>query len=180
METHSRIEMDIRIQQSQDNEQVELLLDLTFGTHRYNKAAYGLRNNTDAISQLSFVIYDRGQLIASLRFWPIMINTYPALLLGPIAVQPKLQGLGYGLDLMKWGLDAAKALGHKRVILVGEEKYYCKVGFSRQLATKIWIKGQSDESRILACAFEQDAFNFISGEAQNIYDFEEKNVFLQK
>jgi predicted N-acetyltransferase YhbS len=155
--------MDIRLQHSKETEEVEKLLDLTFGNDRLNKAAYQYRSNVEPIKELSFVTYLSDKLIATLQFWPIKINRTEALLLGPIAVLPELQGQGYGLSLMGHGLDTAKSLGHKIVVLVGDEKYYQKVGFSRKLAEKLIMPGQTDETRLLARELVDGAFDNISG-----------------
>ena len=95
--------MKIRLQTPDDAELVEALLDLTFGRDRQNKAAYALREGIAAIDDLSFVISDGEQIIGTLRFWPINIGETRSLLLGPIAIDPKKQGNGYGLNLMRHG-----------------------------------------------------------------------------
>lgn len=153
----------IELQQGSDKVAVEDLLDLTFGKDRFDKAAYSLREGVEAIDDLSFVVRRDGNVIATLRFWPVVIEDADALLLGPIAVLPELQGQGYGINLMKHGLGKAKELGHSRVILVGDEPYYKKIGFSREMALSLSMEGQADESRLLACALSQGAFDGVKG-----------------
>lgn len=153
----------IELQQGSDKVAVEDLLDLTFGKDRFDKAAYSLREGVEAIDDLSFVVRRDGDVIATLRFWPVVIEDADALLLGPIAVLPELQGQGYGINLMKHGLSKAKELGHSRVILVGDEPYYKKIGFSREMALSLSMEGQADESRLLACALSQGAFDGVKG-----------------
>jgi len=55
----------------------------------------------------------------------------PALLLGPVAVHPTRQGEGLGALLIREGLERARALGWRRVLLVGDEPYYGRFGFAR-------------------------------------------------
>jgi len=155
--------MDINLQQYCDNESVENLLDTCFGKDRHKKAAYGLRDGVDAITNLSFTMKSEDVVIGTLRFWSVVVDGVDALLLGPIAVSPKLQGQGYGITLMRHGLECAKQLGHERVILVGDEAYYNKVGFCRELVLNITIEGQVDESRILGLELRTGAFNDING-----------------
>lgn len=155
--------MDIKFERKNDKEEVEALLDLAFGKDRFKKAAYALREGVDPIAELSFVIRDDEKLIASLRFWPAQINGLKVLLLGPIAVLPELQGKGYGIGLMKHGLAEAKKLGYERVVLVGDEAYYRRVGFSRDLARYITMDGQKDESRILGHELVEGALNNVKG-----------------
>ena len=154
---------DIELQNNDDSKAVEELLDITFGTDRFKKAAYSLRQNADAIAPLSFVIRNDDRLIATLRFWSIRIDGAESLLLGLIAVLPELQGQGHGIRLMEHGLKMAKQLGHSRVVLVGEETYYRKIGFSRSAAQNIIMPGQTDQSRLLALALDEDALIGMSG-----------------
>ncbi len=160
--------MDICLQKDNDAQDVEALLDLAFGPNRHEKAAYTYRENVPAIKELSFVTYESGNVIATLRFWPVTIGGKDCLLLGPIAVVPELQGKGYGITLMKHGLAKAKELGHTRVILVGDEPYYSRVGFSRDMAKKITMKGQKDESRILALELLNGSFRNVFGEVKKV------------
>lgn len=155
--------MDISLQRQSDIPKVEALLDIAFGSDRFLKAAYALREGVEAIEDLSFVIKEKAALIATLRFWQIKAGGEDALLLGPIAVLPKLQGQGYGVGLMRYGLEQAKILGHSRVILVGDESYYAKLNFSRKCAQKIRMPGQDDESRLLALELIDGSFIGVSG-----------------
>ncbi len=156
------------MQQSSDAQSVEELLDVAFGEDRFKKAAYALREGVDPIADLAFVVKDDGKLIATLRFWPVKIGSHDALLLGPIAVKPELQGQGYGIKLMKHGLERAKELGHSRVILVGDESYYSRLGFSRKCAENITMKGQDDLSRLLALELLTGSFYNVIGEISRV------------
>lgn len=155
--------MDITLQRQLDIPKVEALLDITFGSDRRLKAAYALREGVEAIVDLSFVIRKQDELVATLRFWPIKAGGEDALLLGPIAVLPKIQGQGYGVGLMRYGLEHAKILGHSRVVLVGDESYYAKLNFSRKCAQYIHMPGQDDESRLLALELIKGSFIGVSG-----------------
>lgn len=157
------VKMKTRLQNSSDDQYVETLLDVTFGSNRYDKAAYGLREGVDADPNLSFVVEDNEVIIATLRFWAIKIGSFDALLLGPIAVLPVLQGKGIGIQLMKYGLMEATKQGSTRVVLVGDEVYYQKVGFNRVLAENLTMPGQKDESRLLAQELVVGAFENVSG-----------------
>jgi len=163
------LKKEIELQNNEDLKDVETLLDLAFGEDRFSKAAYGLRDGIEPLSDLSFIIRDKGEIIATLRFWPIKIKEHSALLLGPIAIKPDLQGLGYGIALMKHGLKQAKSLGHSRVVLVGDEAYYKRVGFCRELAVNISMAGQDEEHRLLAKELALGAFDKVKGLIQKDY-----------
>lgn len=155
--------LNIEMQKDSDLADIEALLDSAFGVDRYTKAAYRLREGVAAESGLSFIIRAEGALLATLRFWAVDIAHTPALLLGPIAVRASRQGQGCGIRLMEHGLKIAQSLGHKIVILVGDEAYYRRVGFSHALAQGLTMAGQGDISRILARELVPGALNNISG-----------------
>lgn len=156
--------MKIENQKLHDSEAVEKILDIAFGIDRYKKAAYLMRKSVAPIDALCFVVRDKDELIATLRFWPILIGDYSALLLGPIAVLPELQGRGHGISLMEYGLNKARLLGHSRVVLVGDEAYYQKLGFSREMAKNITMPSQEDQSRVLALELIKGSFDGVKGE----------------
>ncbi len=131
---------------------IETMVSAAFGPDRMQKTVYKLREGVRPVRDLSFVaLDDKGKLVASLRFWPIMINgQWPAVLLGPLAVAPELRGLGYGKALMWHGLARCRVLGISRVILVGDPEYYNPFGFRRELALNLQLPGWVEERRFLA------------------------------
>ncbi len=93
----NRIAMSFEIvpERPRDAALIEPLLDRTFGFERRQKTVYRLREGVAPIAALGFVaLAPDGGLLGSLRFWPIRIGAAPALLLGPLAVEPALQGAG--------------------------------------------------------------------------------------
>ncbi len=150
-----------------DISKIEEILDQAFGIDRHSKAVYSLRAGVVALSELSFAIRREGTIIASLQFWPVVIRDrqadHDALLLGPIAVRQAWRGQGIGLMLMDHGLNRAKELGHSRVILVGDESYYQKVGFCRRLAIGLDMPGPVDERRLLAQELVPGAMDGVKG-----------------
>src|SRR4029453_12795248 len=81
-----------------DGPAIDAMVAAAFGPDRMQKTVYKLREGVRPIRDLCFVaLGEDGKLVASLRFWPILINRqWPAVLLGPLAVAPELRGLGYG------------------------------------------------------------------------------------
>ncbi len=53
----------------------------------------------------------------------------PALLLGPLAVDPAVQGQGLGSVMMQAAIGRAEALGHGAILLMGDAPYYARFGF---------------------------------------------------
>jgi len=161
-------QIPIEPQQDDDLPDIERLLDQVFGPDRFAKASYQYRKDVDPLADLSFVMRDQGRLIASLRFWPVRIVTKDrrssdALLLGPIAVDQAYQGQGLGIRLMNYGLNQATDAGHEYVILVGDEPYYKRIGFSHTAAEGLMMPGQQDVARLLARSLGQASLENISG-----------------
>ena len=151
-----------------DHDAVEHLLDLSFGSGRRSKTSYKLREGSVPVPGLSLVVRDPGvRLSGTISFWPLAIGEKqsPALLLGPLAVHPDRQGLGIGLTLMREGLARAEAQGHARVLLVGDEPYYAKVGFAKLPLGLIGLPGPFDPNRFLYRELKPGALAGVSGMA---------------
>lgn len=118
-------------ERSGDAGDIEQLLDLAFGPNRLAKASYQYRDGVPAISALSWVARDGAKLVGTLRYWPVQVGAKqtPALLLGPLAVDPTRRGEGIGRMLVARTLDQAMLSGHRMVILVADPGYYEQFGF---------------------------------------------------
>lgn len=158
-------EVEIVQERPEDAPEIEALLNRAFGPDRLTKTAYRLREGVSPIPELCIVARENGILRASNRFWPVRIGDagLPALLLGPLAVDPEHQGRGFGIELMRRGLETARAMGHARVILVGDEPYYARVGFSRAKAVGLALPGPVDERRLLGLELVPGSMAGVSG-----------------
>lgn len=145
---------------------IEALLDAAFGPGRFTKTAYRLREGTQTIPELSFVAVREGRVIGSVRFSAITIGRAPALLLGPLAIDPAHKNRGHGLALMRAGLEAARRRGHRLVVLVGDEPYYARAGFARVPEGRIRLPGPVDPARLLALELEPGALAGVGGLAR--------------
>ena len=111
---------------------VEALYDLCFAPGREALSSYRLRDDVTPVAELSLVVRDTdGILGGAIRFWPVRVGAYDALLLGPVAVHPTRQGEGLGGFLIRESLEHARALGWERCMLVGDAPYYARFGFVR-------------------------------------------------
>jgi len=120
-----------------------------------------------ALDSLSFVAELDGRIVGTVRYWPVDIGGAAAIMLGPIAVQPNMQGQGIALQLMQTSLAAAKAQGHRIVVLVGDEPYYARVGFARILPMgSVTMPGPVDLRRVLGLALVEDALAGLKGEVR--------------
>lgn len=124
------------------------LLDTCFGPGRLARTAERLREGNQAISAHSHCIRQDGRLLAAISFWPIRIGDTPALLLGPLAVHPDLQGQGAGQGLMQTALAGIDAARFPVVMLVGDLPYYEKAGFA-VAPDAVRMPGPVDAARLL-------------------------------
>ncbi|HYG89758.1 MAG TPA: N-acetyltransferase [Azospirillum sp.] len=148
---------------------IETLLDTAFGPDRQKKTAYRLRDGVAPIPELCLVALghdDLGneRLKGTIRYWPVSIGGMtPALLLGPIAVDPALQGSGLGSKLIRMTLNKAAAAGHRAVLLVGDAPYYERFGFTRALTQNLQFPGPVDLDRFLGLELVPGALDGVSG-----------------
>jgi predicted N-acetyltransferase YhbS len=160
--------MQITPETPDDAQDIEALLDVAFGTERSGKTVYRLREDVAPIPELCTVIREEAALKGSLRFWPVVIGDarVPALLLGPVAVAPSDRGKGYARELIWDGLDRARQLGYGIVLLVGDEPYYVKFGFTRALTMALALPGPVDLNRFLGLELYSKALWGVSGTLQ--------------
>lgn len=138
-----------------DAPNISNLLNIVFGESRFEKASYALRQNCAPMAPLCQVVRSNGKLVASIRYWRVCINDLitgglqQALLLGPLAVDPSFQGNGAGSALITRTLSTAAAMGHQRIILVGDACFYGRFGFVPTLPSYITLPGGRDARRLL-------------------------------
>jgi predicted N-acetyltransferase YhbS len=153
-------------EQSEHKAQIETLLDDVFGLSRRVKTSYRLREGERPVDGLSFVALEPGRgVVGAISFWHVFIGEagFPALLLGPLAVAPDLQGVGIGRSLIKLGLEKAGALRARLVILVGDEPYYGKAGFRKVPEDHLILPGPVDPNRLLYLELEDGALAQAKG-----------------
>lgn len=135
---------------------IEHLLDRAFGPGRHRKTAQRLRDGRLPADGLAFIAEDGQNILGTVRFWHVRVGHGPdALLLGPMAVEPTLSGQGIGRALIGQGLQEAAKLGHRAVILVGDEEYYGRFDFQPDLTTAMRLPGPVERHRFLARELRQ-------------------------
>jgi predicted N-acetyltransferase YhbS len=154
----------IRDESSIDVPAREALLDTCFGEERFRKTCERLREGRRPAAGLSFVVEMDGRVVATVRLWHVAAGPgRPALMLGPIAVDPALQGLGIGAKLMRHALERATALDHGAVLLVGDAPYYARFGFSAEMTADLRLPGPYERERFLALELVPGALDGARG-----------------
>jgi predicted N-acetyltransferase YhbS len=142
---------------------IERLHERTFGPGRFAKTAYRLREGHEHALDLSFTARIGTLLVGSVRLTRVCIGETPALLLGPLTIEPPFRAHGIGRALIERALAEAKARGGRLVILVGDEPYYGRCGFKRIPKGQVKMPGPVDPARLLVCELAEGAFDGVAG-----------------
>jgi predicted N-acetyltransferase YhbS len=68
-----------------------------------------------------------------------------------------------GIALMERGIEEARALGHRAIVLVGDLPYYSRVGFQALKRGSVQFPGPVDPARILALGLQDGALDTLGG-----------------
>ncbi len=159
----SELSLTILPETADDAVAIERLHERTFGPGRYARTAFRIREGRKHVLELSFTARIGTLLIGSVRLTPICIGETPALLLGPLTVEPPFRSRGVGSSLIKRALKEAEAKRHKLVVLVGDEVIYAKRGFKRIPKGQVKMPGPVDPGRLLVAELEKGAFDGVKG-----------------
>ena len=147
-----------------DHIAIERLHERTFGPGRYARTAFRIREGASHRFDLSFTARIGTLLVGSVRLTPVRIGGAPALLLGPLTVEPPFRGRGIAKALVARALAEAGKQGHKLVVLVGDEPYYGPLGFRRIPKGRARMPGPVDPGRLLVAELAEGAFEGVSGD----------------
>jgi predicted N-acetyltransferase YhbS len=136
---------------------VEALLDRAFEPERKQRTAYKLRAGTDWLPSLSFAAIDGDeQLVGTIQCWPVALTDeagkrHPLIMVGPVAVDPAAQGLGYGKALMTASLAALSPEAPLPQVMIGDPEYYGRFwGFANSHTGGWELPGPFEPQRLLA------------------------------
>jgi predicted N-acetyltransferase YhbS len=135
----------------------EALLDVAYGEARFTKTSERLREGRLPADGLSLVAVDHGRIVGTVRLWHVAAGPgRPALLLGPLAVDPAHRNRGIGTTLMRRAIARARLAGHRVIVLVGDAPYYGRFGFTAAKTGELWMPGRFERDRLLAVELKSD------------------------
>ena len=149
----------IRAERAADVAAREALLDACFGENRHARTCQRLRDGRAPAAGLALAAVREGEIVGTVRLWHVSAGSRPALVLGPLAVDPACRELGIGAALMQKALAAARARGHAAVILLGDEPYYARFGFSASKTGELSLPGAFERERLLGLEFTEGALD---------------------
>jgi predicted N-acetyltransferase YhbS len=140
----------------------EALLDVSYGPVRFTKTSQRLREGRRP--ELSFVAAEGRRIIGTVRLWPVSAGRErPALLLGPLAVDPGCRKRGIGSMLVRHALREGTRRRHGAVLLVGDAPYYGRFGFTGEKTGALRLPGPYEQDRLLACELAPGALDGAHG-----------------
>lgn len=157
------LSLNILPETADDAPAIDRLHERTFGPGRFTRTAYRIREGVTHSPDLSFTARIGTLLVGSVRLSAVRIGDTPALLLGPLTVEPPFRDRGIGFGLIERALQEAKAKGHKLVVLVGDESYYLRCGFKRIPKGVATMPGPVDPQRLLVAELADGAFAGVGG-----------------
>jgi predicted N-acetyltransferase YhbS len=148
--TMTSLPLTIRQELPGDAAAIERLHERAFGPGRFARTAFRLREGAPPDPELSFASHVGTFLVGAVRVTPILAGGAPALMLGPLTVDPAFEGRGIGAALMNAAIEAARERGHDLILLVGDAPYYARFGFKPVKPGQLVLPGPADPGRFLA------------------------------
>jgi predicted N-acetyltransferase YhbS len=153
----------IRSERASDVVAREALLDACFGANRHMRSCQRLRDGRAPAEGLALSVVRQGRLVGTVRLWHVGAGGVPALVLGPLAVDPSCRKLGVGAALVTHALVLARQRGHGAVILLGDAPYYVRFGFSALKTGELSLPGPFERARLLGLELREGALDGASG-----------------
>jgi len=158
-------EIIIRCERRSDEEDVARTFREAFGRTWESELVVQLRATGELVFLL--VAQYRGRVIGAAVFNRVVISgprgQHAAVGLGPVGVAPGLQRRGVGTRLIEVGLELLKDLGHTRIVVVGDPRYYGKLGFRSADKYRITCDQAQAQSDVLLAELSPHSFGGIEG-----------------
>ena len=106
---------------------------------------------------LSFAAIDADEhLVGTIQCWPVALTDpdgrrHPLIMVGPVAVDPDAQGMGYGKALMTASIAALSPEAPLPQVMIGDPEYYGRFwGFTNDRTAGWDLPGPFERHRLLA------------------------------
>jgi putative acetyltransferase len=158
--------VSVRAETSEDLEAIREVNRLAFGRKDEALLVEALRDGR--YTRFSLVAEEGGRVVGHILFSDLPIATQAGTLsaqaLAPLAVLPTRQRQGAGSLLVREGLRACAAAGHRIVVVLGHPAYYPRFGFSAALARP--LKASFSGESFMAAELVPGALEGVAGEVR--------------
>jgi len=104
-----------------------------------------------------------GEVIGVCRIYAAQAGA-PVFFLGPLAVDPRAQEAGVGIELVHACVAACRAGGGSAIVLVGAERFFKPAGFTVIPKDRLSLPGPVDATRFLWLELKPGALDKLHGE----------------
>lgn len=147
-----------------DDAFIEDLQAIAFGPGRFSRTAFRVRERFPIDPTLSLVSEVDGVPSGSVWMTPISVGGMKGYLLGPLATHPNFRKRGAGKLLAREVTKRALERGEGHfVLLVGDQDYYCPLGWEITTPGAIQFPGPVDPTRVLLYAEDKSLAKSLSG-----------------
>jgi predicted N-acetyltransferase YhbS len=149
--------LTLQSERLEDGPAVDALIARAFGPGRFTKVSERVREFATFAPELSICAWSAGRLLGCARMWRVRVGGRPVMFLGPFAVEQGERSAGFGARMIARACEAAEAAGETHVLLVGDEAYFGRVGFSASPGARVVLPGPVDQRRVLVRALTPTA-----------------------
>jgi predicted N-acetyltransferase YhbS len=147
----------LQSERPEDGPRIDALVDRAFGPGRFTKVSERVREFATFAPELSVCAWSGDRLLGCARMWRVRVGGRPATFLGPFAVEQGERNAGFGARLIARACEAARAAGETHVVLVGDEPYFGRLGFTAAAGRAVVMPGPVDQRRVLVCVLTSEA-----------------------
>ena len=153
-----------RFATADDDKFVDDLQELAFGPGRFARTAYRVRERFPIDKSLSLIAEVDGVACGSVWMTPISVGGIDGYMLGPLATHPNFRKRGAGKLLAKEVTRIALERGKGSfVLLVGDQDYYCPLGWQVTTPGAVKWLGPVDPTRVLLYSDDKTLATRIKG-----------------
>jgi predicted N-acetyltransferase YhbS len=156
--------LSVRFATTQDDQFVEDLQALAFGPGRFARTAFRVRERFPIDTSLSMIGEINGERGGSVWMTPVSVGGVDGYMLGPLATHPDFRKRGLGKMLAREVTRIALERGEGSfVLLVGDQDYYCPLGWQPTTPNAILWPGPVDPNRVLLYSHDKTLATTLAG-----------------
>jgi predicted N-acetyltransferase YhbS len=163
---NAEAEVRLSVERPEDEPAVMALVDRAFGPGRYAKVSERVREGNHRRQDLCFCAFGAGELVGTVRQWPIEVGDTRGVFLGPIAVEGAWRKHGVGGMLLERCCTAAAEAGEAFILLVGDMPFFGPLGFEPIPAGRVQMPGPVNPRRILWRALRDGGTDGVAGDVR--------------